>query len=480
MLHLRVPTRRRLADYVSIRVRLCSDSSGANWVGMTLLVPADGGEHWIYGTQWTAGQGTFVVGTSTITHVMVEDRNDVANLGWLGLQPGETLYVGQIFLNPKGRAKALVRVDDGPGSLVSTPSTFLADGVTQAWTHFSLCQRFGFRGNVALSTSRIGSVSPVSTWASWNDIRTLHAAGWDMAVQSHAEPQDVLNRGARLLGPVGFARRAIASVDSAANTITAVANNNLPSPGTYAQFPAEFEGGALPVPLVPRNRYWLREVTATSFTVHPTENDAVQNANVIDLTSAGDAATMSYFYAGSAADESAILSDYNRCQELIVANGVSSAEDVVCLNQGAGDPFVAAALAKYGAALVCGIQGAAGGANTIGCMFAGAKGGDTVVNASTMLVGGPLLAGVGAMQTDGAVSEANIRARVQAACAAGLVFMNYHHALSVSNGPSLAFYLDELRIQQDAGAVDVITFSELREYMRLFSPLPVPTSQTAI
>ena len=480
LVQVKAPLRPIPEQYVTFRVRLCSDSSGANWYGMTMLCPADGKEHWLMGTNFAAQQGTFVVGTSTITHVMVEDRNDRANLSYDGLQPGEVMFIGQVFLNPRGRAKAFIRFDDGPSTLFTTGTSFLADGVTQSWTSQTLLRRFGFRGNVALSAGRIGTTNPAVQWETWNGIRALYDDGWDMCVQSFSEPADNAQNGARLLGPLGFQQRAIASVDTAANTITAAGAHNFAPAGDYNPFPGEFIGPNLPAPLTERTLYYLRQTSATAFTVHTTLADGVTGANPVDITTTGNPATSFYRFFGSDGDDSAIYADYLACRQAIIANGVPGCDDVVCINQGAGDFYVATALRRFGARLVIGTTGSAGGANNIGARLALGESGD-VRSAGTQAIGGPMLAGLGGcVQTDGTPTEAQVRQYVQTCVAAGAVFGNYHHSITASNGLVLAAYLDELRIQQNAGLVDVCTLSEIRDYLEAFAPLPVPTTQTAI
>lgn len=479
LMQIKAPLRSNPAALVVLRIRLCSDATTSNWYGATILVSADGLEHWIAVSSgaFTAGQGTFVVGTSTITHVMVEDRNDPANLEYDGLLAGESAYIGQVYLSPKGRAKAMIRFDDGFGSLTAATATFAGDGITQAWSAQTLLRQYGMRGSVALSSKRTGATNPLETFLSWANVKSLYDDGWDVFIQSHNEPVDALQNGARLLGPYGYTTRAVASVDASANTITSSAVHSIvPSP-TYSNMPVEFVGTDLPAPLVTGAIYFSRYSTTTAFTLHPTDEDAAGNTNVIDLTTTGTPANFGWRYGGSASDSSAILADYRRCQELIIANNVAGAHDIVALNQGAADQYVMAALSQLGASMVWGTNGSAGGVSLNGSRLTVGQAGDSR-GLNTRFVGGPNIQIPGGVQTETAALAA--RQYVQTCCAAGVIFGNYHHRLTATNGPYLDAYLDELRLQQAAGAVDICTPSEVRDYLLAFRPPAVPISGSAI
>lgn len=465
-------------SYVPIRVRVESDNTGSNWYGVTFGVPADGLEHWLYvAAGGGAATGTFSVGTSTITHLTVEDRNDAANIGYDGLQPGESMFIGQVYLNPKGRAKAMIRFDDSHSDLTVAGATFSGDGVSQAWSAKALLDRYGYRGCTFNLSRRIGTSNAVATHATWAQLRTLHDAGWDMCVQSHADPVNSANGGARLLGPYGWATRALSSVDTSTNIITTAAAHLISTGSTYWGHPIVFEPGDLPAPLVAGVTYWPRAGAASTFTLHPTEVDAIANTNAIDLTTTGTPASSLYRYAGATNDSTAIRADYDRCRDLLIANGMERGARIVALNQGAWDQYVAEALVVGGYEMVLGIRGGAGGTLNQARVAVG-----EATDPGNQCVGGPWLTLPSSIQTDGAgtPTAATVRSYVQTCVAAGAIFSNYHHALSASNGPVLDAYLDELRLQQAAGALDICTPTEVRDYLNAFKPVAVPITGTAI
>jgi hypothetical protein len=461
-------------QHIPLRVRLSLDGTAGNTALGSFSCPADGVEHWIVlGAQNFSVNGTFVIGTSTITHVYVEDRNDIANLGWDGLQPGEVGYIGQVYLNPKGRAKAIIRFDDSLQDLDTAAATFTGDGVSQAWSCASLLKRYGYRGSTFNLSKRIGVNNAGASFVTWARLQALYAEGWDHCVQAHADPADALNSGARLLGPLGFALRAVASVDASANTVTSAATHGI-SNGGYWGYPITFSGTDLPAPLVAGVEYWTRYSSTTAFTLHPTELDSIANSNVIDITTTGTAANFFWRYSGSANDGSAIAADYARCRGLLIANGMPRGANIIALNQGAYDRSVVEALDGYD--LVLGILGGSGATASLGRSALG----EGAASGIAGFIGGTFLSMASAIQTDGAPNAATIRAYVQAQCAAGVIFSNYHHNLTAGNGVQLDAYLDELRIQNAAGAVDICTVSEVAEYLKLFRPLHMPYNASPV
>lgn len=469
-------------SHIPFRVKLAAGNTDTKWLGATFLAPADGQEHWIaIPAGYFAAIGGFIAGTDTITHIRIEDRNDSANLGYAGLQTGETAYVGAVYLNPKGRSKAIIRFDDSMTELANATATFSGDGTTQAWSCLSLLRRYGMRGTTWNITKRIGTSNAGKTFATWAELRSLQSEGWDICLQTHNDPVDSANNGARLLGPFGYTARSIASVDTAANTITASANHLISNPGAYWGYPVVFSGPDLPAPLVAGTTYWARYSSATAMTLHPTENDSIGNTNVIDLTTSGTAASMSYRYANSTPDSSGILADYNTGRDLLIANGINPVTaSMVALNQGAWDAYVVEALTAGGYGFVWGIEGGGGGSSSQSRIAVGEA---ACPNTRGSTCASSWLTLPSAIQTDGGVSPnaATIRAYVQEQVRVGAIFGNYHHALTAGNGVQLDAYLDELRIQQAAGALDICTASEVRDYLNEFAPLPqMPAGATPV
>lgn len=483
LVQVKTPLRPEVS-HIPFRVKLAADNTDTKWLGATFLAPADGQEHWIaIPAGYFVAIGGFLAGTDTITHVRIEDRNDVANLGYAGLQPSETAYVGAVYLNPKGRSKAIIRFDDSLTDLANPTATFSGDGTSQAWSCLSLLRRYGMRGTTWNLTRRIGTSNSGKTFATWAELRALQSEGWDICLQSHADTVDVLSggQGARLLGPYGYTLRSVASVDTGANTATASAAHSIGTSNSYWGYPIVFAGTDLPSPLVAGVTYWARATSTTAFTLHATENESIANTGVIDLTTTGTAANFSFRYSGSQNDSSAILADYNTGRDLLIANGINpNTASMVALNQGAWDTYVVEALAAGGYDFVWGIEGGAGGASSQSRIAVGES---ACPNARGNTCASSWLTLPSAIQTDGSGSPnaATIRAYVQEQVRVGAIFGNYHHALSAGNGVQLDAYLDELRIQQAAGALDICTASEVRDYLNEFAPLPqMPAGATPV
>ena len=98
--------------------------------------------------------------------------------------------------------------------------------------------------------------------------------------------------GLRLLGNIGYTVRAIggiSSVNTGTGVITASSNHNIPTTTGVAgeqgypvtligtDFPAPASGAALQA----GDTVWLRNVAATTFTMHRTEADSCNNTNII-------------------------------------------------------------------------------------------------------------------------------------------------------------------------------------------------------
>ncbi len=472
-------------SFVPFQIRLCSDATPTKYFAQSFTVPADGLEHWIalplFGG---AASGGFVAGTDTITHIQLLDRDDVAVLGEPGLQPGESAYIGAIYLNPKGRAKAVIRFDDSLYDLVTATATFAGGpaGTTQAWSCASLLEAWGFVGSCFHLTRRIGTSNALKTFVTWSDIATLATKGWTHHTQTHSDPGSSNNKGTTLLGPYGYSGLpAISAVDTSANTITTAAAHNILQ-SYYGGFPFVLYGTDLPAPLVAGTAYWARYSTSTAFTAHATEADCVANTGVIDLTTTGTIGNFGWRFSGSANDSSAILNDYNTCRSALIANGIPAYDaSIVAFNQGAYDRSVVRAV-RDGGYKALGIEASQGATSSAGRFALGESGypGGFIGSSRDCIMASTWYTLPHAIQTDGAPTATTIRQFVQQAVANGLIIQNYHHGLSPTTGPQLDAYLSELSIQQAAGLLDVVTATEACRYLDAFVPLPTIGLTTAM
>lgn len=438
-------------------------------------MPADGLEHRIVVPVGRLNaSGGFTIGTDTIADVSVSVVSPSSG-GWLGLQSGENCYVGDIRLNPKGRSKAIIRFDDGFSALSRTTATFTGgpSAVSQAWTHKTLCDAFGFKGSTFLLSRRVGTNLNSLLYATWAELAALKDAGWDNCVQSYTDPTSSNNAGSRLLGTYGYSGLAqVVSVSG--STLTFSGNTYILTGTAYPNaLPVVFIGTDLPAPLVSGTTYWLRYVAATTATVHSTEAGADAGTGQITLATTGTPANFVCRFPGSSPDSSAILADWQQCAADIIANGAGTTESVraIALNQGDFDSDVISALDTYNPSIVLGVAGSDGDRAGL-CrnnILVGQAANSTTGGSS--LMAGTWLTSPGVVTTEGGATTARIREHVQEAARVGAICSNINHGLNASSGPYLNAYLDELRLQVEANAMDVVTVTELAEYVDQFRPL---------
>lgn len=431
-------------------------------IALTVGVQADGKWHLTFvPRQYLAAQNGFVLGTDTITSIGIRDNSDPTSLGYPRMSTNaEELQLGPVYLNPYSRPKFLIRFDDSLANLVEPAGTFLADGVTKAWSGYELLSQYGFgsKGSTFNLTRRFGTTS-YAKHLSVAQMQQLADYGWSHCAQSHQDPIDSLNSGVRLMGPLGFAAKAIASVDTSTNQITAALSHNFISGDLVS--PVVFSGTDLPAPLVAGTVYWTNYVTTTAFTLYPTENDAIASTSIIDLTTTGTPANFTYRYGYSANDGSLIQADYQNCVDTLTAMGYGKTAKVYAPNQGAIDIYALAAMKAVGFKYTLGInnqtlatypQTRLAHMETSGGYYNG------VVFNSMYTV-------PSAIQTDGTPTAEDAEAYIDAVIAVGGVGQNYHHNITSANGPVLAAYLARLRLRASEGACDVVTAEELMDYL---------------
>lgn len=435
-------------------------------IALSVGIPSDGKWHLIFIPRGAFSiLGGFAYGTDPIVSIGIRDR-DNPTIGYPKMATNaEELQLGPVYINPFSRPKFLIRFDDSLDDCIVDSATFTADGVTQAWNGYSLLNQYGFggKGSCFHLTRRIGTSNSVQTFLTAAQLATLAGYGWSHCVQSHQDPVDVNNNGLLLMGPNGYTAKTISSVDTAANTITASAAHGIVSGTVYFGYPITFSGTDLPAPLVVGTIYWARYSSATAFTIHPTESDAIANTNTIDLTTAGTAANFTYRYGYSANDSTLMQADLQNAKNVLDALGYTDTSSIYAPNQGAIDANVMAATAAVGIDVVLGIgrTGATYLTPSVRHLHMETSG----ASGTTGHVIGPDLTVPSAIQTDGTPTAADVETYVDSVIAAGGIGSNYHHAITASNGPVLAAYLARLRLRESEGACDVITAKELRYYI---------------
>lgn len=433
------------------------------------LLPADGNWHALIlnKNNFTSGAGGFSWDSTDIITTIRVKPTDVAENGAVGYNTaaaGENNFLGPIRTNPRARAKALIRFDDSIGDLVQPVyfNTFtLPDGTPappQGWSALTLLNHYGFRGTCAHLPRYIGTANNITTFATWEDLKILKQNGWANCFQSYYNPVNFANDGIRLLGPDGYAARTVASVDTSANTITASAITYIPTSGSYNGYPMMFAGTNLPAPLVINKIYWAVATSATAFQLYASEADAINQVNVIDLTTTGTPANFTWRYGFSANDYTKYTEDWDLGMKLLSDNGYSEEAKYLFLNQGATDGKVMTLSVEAGIKAVFGIyKGATAGEFYASYPWTENGGTNPALNWTKQM------RMVGAIQTDttGAITPTDAREYVRAGVAQGSWISNFHHRITNQNGPCLAAYLDELKKFSDAGQLDVITATEL-------------------
>jgi hypothetical protein len=399
----------------------------------------------------------------------------------LAAQTGDTIQAGPVRRDPQSRAFAMIRLDDGTldqyvaRQTLATPyvgdsGVTIAAGV--AHSALTLCQAFGLTANCFILTRHVGNTSAnFMTVAQLRDLQDTY--GWVIGIQSANNPIASNNVGLRLLGEYGYhlKQTVYGSIASIAGNVVTTTNVHrivrVSGPSGTQGYPVTIIGPTPPAStLSVGSTVWLREGTTSTFTMHPTETDANNNTNTITLDVGGT--SWDYRYSGSTVDGSGVLADLTTAQAQLQAWGLNGWRHYA-MNQGAYDQVVEAAVMSLQAAdslrLVQGIFGSSGtGSATYAPrpIFCTGSGGIGFVGGGQEGTSyGSWINGSIAIGTEN-VTEANIRAAVQSVIARGGVVSNYHHAFA--NETSMRrfiAYLDELKLRQDQGLLQVVNADEL-------------------
>ena len=456
---------------VPLKMFLSQDATFTNYIICTWNVRADG--KWrLYALDLSAGtNNAFVFGTNTIGYIRVRasvDQGVLSNAlsGTAPLQTAETAYIGGVFTGPKAKAMAMVRFDDGLSNLnsISPGFNFVAPYVGQSgvtvptglYSALKLVSMFGLKAACFILTKYVGTSA---VFASQADYMALQNAGWEICWQTHNNPVSASNAGVRLLGPFGLPWFAAASNSYATDgTITTIAVNDFAVTGSGQGTPIQLVGSP-PSPLATGVTYWVRQLTTTTHKLHYTEADSLAATNTITFASASSA-TWGWNFAGASADASAINAEFASGLAAMSALGLNGAK-YWAPNQGAFDAVSEDAYYANGfiamfptnelvTAPPIGKSSQYPAANGLG------------VNISHL----PTFAVTqSAFQTDTfGATEAQARAYVQNLCTNGAIGQNFHHSPTNANSLVLAAYLDELKLRQDRGEIEVAVPSRIARY----------------
>jgi len=477
--------------YTMARVTLNRDAAGAidfsnpfgDWI---FRVRADG--LWrLYSLTCTATAGyfksssspaVFIPGTgATLAWARVYAPSTVECYELPVLPNGDVIEYGPIYLNPRGgKAAAIVRFDDnkssiytplstsGTGSFSSLfPSGFAGrSGVSisaaagDAMSMIDLVEAFGFKSTHYILCRHVGQQPGFATL---DQLRSLVTRGHQVAFQSYYNPVGTAVHGARLLGPFGYSSICSAGSITGISTTTltqsghVIPNTTVRNAATGAQgFPVVWDSAGLPSTITAGTTYWLRYLSSTTFSVHPSELDARDNTGAINFTGA-TASSLVYRYVGATNDYTGILADYNAGKSWFSENGFGDGYRYYALNQSAHDRYVFTALDVFGE-----MYPAFGGNAPDDLM--------SLTNAAYVGTNYTLDARVSAehllceanIGTDNLVSEAAVREFVRLQVQEGAIIQNIGHD---HRADTMAWYLDELKYWSDAGMVYVGTHKEV-------------------
>lgn len=403
---------------------------------------------------------------------------------------GDKTVFGPVYRNCVGKAFAFTRFDDmlidqyTPRiSLTSTPYAGLSGvtipiGVPQSC--MSIVNAFGLKANLFILTKYLETSSPYFLTAAM--CRELQDnLGWNICFQSHDNPFDLNNAGIRMLGPYGYNLAAsvygsISSVDTSANTITTANAHKVVNGSTFGGpqgYEIKFFGTNLPAPLVIDQTYWLRSTTTTAFTVHPTENDASFNTNIIDLTTTGTPANFGYRHARATNDGTAIRAEFETGRAVMQKYGLNGWRHYAP-NQGAIDAFSERKVIELQAAGNMQITNATYGATGF------ASGGFSPTIAVGSIVGGggytanlqvavPTSTAMTIPVSVGteSVAEADIRTSIDEAIRRGGIISNYHHFLTNETSlRRLIAWCDHVKLRVDQGLLKTGTCDDLYQMLK--------------
>lgn len=454
-------------------------------------IPCDGKWYFITSPAQVAWgtSGGFVLGNN-FTHVRIRESASLATgTGRPQMTASDRIVVGPMFRDPGARAFGYVRFDDQCADQYVARQTLAADfvgrsgvtipaGVPQSG--LSVCQAFGLKATAYILTRHVNQPGGFLTSTQLRDLQDTY--GWCIGFQSHANSLSSDNMGLRLLGNIGFTIRpvgGISAVNTGTGVITAGSNHNITTTTGVAGeqgYPVTLIGADFPVPasgaaLQAGDTVWLRNVAATTFTMHRTETESCNNTNIITFSSAGTPANWGYRYRGSAADSSAIAADFSQGQALMQGWGLNGwrhyapnqgafgleTESVLLSMRSAGTLRTGSGTygstgitkADYTPRVVHAYVGAGPGASTTGQFGTNISPWLTVPSNIDTHAGG-------------VDAEAAIRAYVDDCVTRGAICGNYHHHFSSQASlRNFIVYCDQVKLRVDQGVMETGTMDDL-------------------
>lgn len=140
---------------------------------------------------------TFVFGTDVVRNIRFAQNDAGAEGAWAS---GESLIVGNVYLDVRPRAKFLITNDDGPASLTNPISTITSMPISGR-SYVEIAEYYGFKGTLFVNPIYANT----SGFLTSDELRALYDRGWSVGHHSATHPNDGSNRGLTLLGPVGVA-----------------------------------------------------------------------------------------------------------------------------------------------------------------------------------------------------------------------------------------------------------------------------------
>lgn len=416
--------------------------------------------------QLTAAATTAIVYTTTRFQQLASDR---------------TVF-GPVYRNSFAVPFALVTLDDActdqftarqalSTTFVGQSGVTIPAGIPQS--ALSICLAFGLKANCFINTKYLDAQYFLST-AQLLELQNVY--GWNIGIQSHNNPANSVNAGARMLGPYGYWQKdlvygSIASVDTVADTITTASAHRIVYTTTLAGpqgFPIVFYGSGLPAPLQIGVTYWARNTSTTAFTLHPTELDSCQGTNKINLTTTGTIGNFDYRYAGATRDKTALVADFDQGQRVMQDAGFTGWRHYA-FNQGAFDPIIEKECVRRinndTMRLIRATLGSSGRASSsfiprVSTRLVSAGIGYTGDVSANTTIGGWLTIPV-AIATE-SVSTTEIRECVKAVVNIGGVLANFHHFFSSSATlTQFCTYCDEIKLRVDQGILATGTVEDL-------------------
>lgn len=451
---------------VPLKLLLAPLAGYSNFITLPFTAVADGRWHfYVLDPYSNTPTGTFVWGDSTngvIGQVRCRPSADngvnaSAEKGTDPLQSGETVYFGGVYFGPRGRAMAMVRFDDGLSSLVSNKQAVLSSqyvgqsGVTipaGSYSAYDLVTAFGHKAAAFILTRHIDTTTTFATSA---ELRQLQTAGWEICFQSHDNPRSSNQLGVRLLGPVGApmieSSRSMSWVAST-GVFTNTGDNLIDSSSPGQGNPITLIGSP-PSPFVAGATYWIRALSTTTFALFGNEADSIVNTNRINPAVNGSG-TFGWNWRNATTDSTAILADFQQGRAAMAAMGLKGTS-YWAPNQGAFDwrcekAFVASGMRGWFTTHQYVRRSSAGR----GAMFSNVIGLNDIITYIP-----PFATLMTARQTDASTDESTIRSYVQNLCATGTIGQNFHHGFTTANTLLLCHYLDELKLRQDRGELEV-------------------------